>query len=465
MPYLLHLETNTAVIIQNVVNETAQFANGVLLEILNSSVSIILILSLTFILVMTSPIASLIICILIFISFFILYRYKTTVRELGRSGSKAQTNIIKIINHSLGGLKETKIFGCENYFKDELDVYVKSYAETTSKLMTINMIPRFTLEVIMISFIVGLASVYILLEYDPSELITTLSVFSVVSIKLLPSVNQLINGINRIRSSSHSIDAIYHVLRKNNLAKSDNSINDEQQIVFNDKIILKQVYFEYPNSSYPALDNISIEIKKGQSVAVIGKSGAGKTTLIDIILGLLKPQQGDVEVDHVSIFNNINSWQKLIAYIPQSIFLLDDTIERNIAFGVRDDVIDLDKLNMAIKASQLSELIKELPLGVKTQIGERGARLSGGQRQRIGIARALYHEREVFIFDEATSALDKQTETLVSQSIRSLCGHKTVILIAHRLSTIQHCDCFYTIDKGKIIKSEVVTETARKQID
>ncbi len=212
-----------------------------------------------------------------------------------------------------------------------------------------------------------------------------------------------------------------------------------------------------------AVENVSLKIKKGQSIALIGKSGSGKTTLVDIILGLLEPNQGDILVDGKSVYNNLRSWQNMIGYIPQSIFLIDDTVERNIAFGVPDSAIDPAKINKALQAAQLEELITQLPQGIQTEVGERGVRLSGGQRQRIGIARALYHEREILVLDEATSALDNETEKLVSEAIKSLAGTKTLIIIAHRLSTVEHCDRVYLMDKGHVIKSgsyqEVVVET------
>ncbi|MFM6898570.1 MAG: ATP-binding cassette domain-containing protein, partial [Microcystis panniformis] len=205
--------------------------------------------------------------------------------------------------------------------------------------------------------------------------------------------------------------------------------------------------------SEPALNNISLSLKKGESIALIGKSGAGKTTLVDVILGFLIPESGDIQVDGVSIYQDIRSWQNLIGYIPQSIFLTDDTIERNIAFGVPDSLIDKERLQQAISSAQLTELVEQLPNGIKTEVGERGVRLSGGQRQRVGIARALYHEREILVLDEATSALDNETEKLVSQSIQALSGMKTLIVIAHRLTTVEYCDRVYLMDRGIITKS------------
>lgn len=223
--------------------------------------------------------------------------------------------------------------------------------------------------------------------------------------------------------------------------------------MFENQIDLVKLIYRYPNTTELAIKGISLTIKKGESIGLIGKSGAGKTTLVDIILGLLTPEDGQIKVDGIDITENLRTWQNLIGYIPQSIFLIDDTIERNIAFGVPDEQIDSERLMSAIQAAQLVDVINNLPNKIKTMVGERGVRLSGGQRQRVGIARALYHEREILVLDEATAALDNETENLVTEAISSLGGTKTLIIIAHRLSTVERCDRIYMLEDGRIVKS------------
>ena len=225
------------------------------------------------------------------------------------------------------------------------------------------------------------------------------------------------------------------------------------KLIFGHEIVLDDVSYQYPETASHSIKDVSLTIKKGESIAFVGKSGAGKTTLVDVILGLLTPQKGDIRVDNLSIYKNLEGWQRIIGYIPQSIFLIDDTIERNIAFGVPDELIDKQRIYEAIRSAHLEEVVQKLPEGIKTKVGERGVLLSGGQRQRIGIARALYHECEILVLDEATAALDNETERLVTEAIKSLGGNKTVITIAHRLSTIEHCDCIYQLEQGKIIKT------------
>lgn len=220
-----------------------------------------------------------------------------------------------------------------------------------------------------------------------------------------------------------------------------------------DRVVIDRLTYRYPGAESNALTNLSLTLRKGESIALIGKSGAGKTTLVDVLLGLLIPQSGDIKVDGLSIYGGLRSWQDLIGYIPQTIFLTDDTIERNIAFGVPDDQIDPERIAKAVHSAQLSDLVAQLPDGLQTMVGERGTMLSGGQRQRIGIARALYHEREILVLDEATSALDNETESLISEALRELSGQKTMIIIAHRLTTVEHCDRIYDMRKGQIVRS------------
>jgi ATP-binding cassette, subfamily B, bacterial PglK len=301
----------------------------------------------------------------------------------------------------------------------------------------------------------------------PQELTAVLSIFAVASIRMFPATSALLSGIITVRTSKYIVDKIYLDLKEvEGKEKSDRKFSDvsspgknnrapqldRKPMAFLTEVVLSQISYSYPEATKPSVQNICLTLKRGQAIALIGKSGAGKTTLVDVILGLLRPQAGDLTVDGVSVYDDLRQWQNLIGYIPQSIFLMDDTLERNIAFGVPDEQIDTARLLKAIEAAQLSQLVDELADGINTQLGERGVRLSGGQRQRIGIARALYHEREILVLDEATAALDNETERLVNDSIKALSGQKTLIIIAHRLTTVKHCDRIYLMEQGKISK-------------
>jgi ABC-type multidrug transport system fused ATPase/permease subunit len=275
-----------------------------------------------------------------------------------------------------------------------------------------------------------------------------------------------------MRSNTHALDKLYYEFKEledlndaderwllrttdtsNSRIKNTNLSKKGIDFSFDNEIRIENLTFQYLNAKDNALDGISLTINKGESIGLIGKSGSGKTTLVDVILGLYMPQVGDIKVDGTSVYRDLRTWQNMLGYVPQSIFLIDDTLERNIAFGVPDALIDQDRLEKAIAMAQLEEVVSNLPEGIKTVVGERGVLLSGGQRQRVGIARVLYHEREILVFDEATSALDSETELLVTEATKALSGQKTIIIIAHRLSTIEHCDRIYQLDRGKVIKS------------
>jgi ATP-binding cassette subfamily C protein len=302
---------------------------------------------------------------------------------------------------------------------------------------------------------------------DPETIVPTIALFGAAVMKLKPSIFTMIDQVNSIRFNQHSIDEIWIDLnRLENLSTKRQSSQrvypsgspeehgKESSVLHVEHTIdLKNVTFIYPDSSLPAVRDISLSIQKNSAVAFVGESGAGKTTIVDVILGLLEPQSGTIEVDGHNVYNCTEQWQRNIGYIPQEIYLLDDTIRRNICFGIPDDQIDEESLQTAIETAQLREMINQLEKGDRTRVGERGIRLSGGQRQRIGIARALYHNPQVLVMDEATSALDNITEKYVINAIERLKGEKTIIMIAHRLTTVENCDTIHLMKDAHIIAS------------
>jgi ABC-type multidrug transport system fused ATPase/permease subunit len=403
------------------------------------------------------------------------YTLKSKIRTWGKRVSNADESIIRTINHSLGGIKETKVIGCFSFFEKELSYHAQEYVNAGTLLYSTQILPRILVECLLIFFLVGSTSILILVGNSIDNFIPVLSIFALSSIRLLPAISNSAKAVNKLRSMSHVVERLnYDIKSIENLKASEKLINRSFQgkgkSHFNNQtigdrsnneqgyIILQGITYQYPGTTSASICDISLSIDQGRSIALIGQSGAGKTTLVDTILGLLIPQSGDIKINNYSIYEDLRAWQNKIGYIPQSIFLTADTIERNIAFGVPDHLIDQQRLTKAIEAAQLKEVVENLPEGIQTPVGERGVRLSGGQRQRIGIARALYHEREILVLDEATSALDNETESLVTESIQSLSGTKTMIVIAHRLSTIKHCDRIYVMDKGKIIKSGTYQE-------
>lgn len=470
LPYEFFLSRNTASLIKNVILETSNFSFLCLLPLLEATANLTITIALLLLLAKTSPwllISTLGVLVPISLLFNTLGK---KFRNWGVIVSESQREIVRTINHSLGGFKETRVFGCEQYFEKQIEDQAKAHARATSMFQTFQMLPRIAIEAVLVIFLVLFVSISLASsENGIQELTAVLGVFAVAGMRMIPSSSMVLQSLASLRNGTHTLDVLFHDLKeiesyvgqnakKISLIKGSEEVGDignvkNNTLNFNSEVQLRQVTYSYPSVDKPALDNLSITIKKGQSIAFIGKSGAGKTTLVDLILGLLVPNSGDVRVDDVSVYNDIRAWQNLVGYIPQTIFLMDDTIERNIAFGVPDEVIDHTKLQRAIEVAQLGEFIDALPESIGTVVGERGVRLSGGQRQRIGIARALYHEREILVLDEATSALDTETERLVSESISALAGTKTLIIIAHRLSTIEKCDYVYMLQSGRIANS------------
>lgn len=471
--YTFHLQRNTALLIQTLVIETECFSSRVLIPLLISISNVAVLSFLLLLLAWTSLIGTTVILGIIIITFTITNQFKGKMSLWGREASNAQGEMIRVINHSLGGLKETRVIGCESYFKNQIGIQAKIYAHTMGSVLVFGNLPRILIEAFLITFLVGFTSIFLTFSQNPQSLISVLSIFAIASIRMLPAASAIVGAYTTLRTNKYVVDKLYFDLKEveKNTAKTENlsatfnlnssqshKVNRNQIMSFVNKVVMDKVTYRYPKNKNTSLQDVSLVIKKGQSIALIGKSGAGKTTLVDVILGLLEAESGDIKVDDLSIYEDLRSWQNLIGYIPQTIFLMDDTLERNIAFGVPDDQIDSHKLKNAIEAAQLSQLVDELPEGIKTVMGERGVRLSGGQRQRVGIARALYHEREILVLDEATAALDNETERLVNDSIKSLSGTKTLIIIAHRLSTVEHCDRIYLMEKGSIVKSGTYQE-------
>lgn len=468
--YSYFIGKNSANLLKNITSETQSFCYSILLSLLYGVSNLIVLVFLLLLMLATDSLLLLATLAALAPIFLLVYAMRNRLRTWGKTVSESMQNIIKTLNHGLGGFKETRVIGCASYFEAQMADYTHQYARAASLTASFNMLPRILIEgalVILILLFIAISQLFLTRSAD--SIIASLSVFAVASIRLLPAASQVMSTLSGLQSTRHVADILYADLKEaeEQLAKYKPRLDHDMgiessylglNIKFKDQISLGNILHRYPEANEPAINNISLNIKKGESIAFIGKSGAGKTTLVDIILGLIAPREGDITVDGVSIYDNLRIWQNIVGYIPQSIFLLDDTIERNIAFGVPDNMIDPEKLEKSISAAQLKELVVQLPKGIHTRVGERGTMLSGGQRQRIGIARALYHEREVLVLDEATSALDSETEQKVMEAIYSLMGKKTIIVIAHRLSTVKDCNKIYLLENGQITKSGTFQE-------
>ncbi len=461
-PYTFHLTRNSAALINNAVGETQGFCTGILMSLLTLISNAFIVFALVILLMKTDLMATVLVSTVLMIAFLLFNRLKGKLYQWGVNASNANIDTIKTISHGLGGIKETRIIGCEHYFLTQLELHTTFYAANVSAATSFNNLPRFMIEALLMTFLVVFTSLFVLTQQNPEQLVSVLGIFALASIRLLPAASSLFTSLGTIRGGTISLDRLYFDLKQleqssKNLKElslfSDSTDTFRNTFSFKDKITLDKISYQYPNAPKKSLKDVSLILKKGESIGLIGKSGAGKTTLVDVILGLLVPQDGDILVDGISVYNNLRHWQNMLGYVPQSIFLIDDTLERNIAFGVPDELIDRDRVWKAVKTAQISDLVNQLPNGLQTEVGERGVLLSGGQRQRVGIARAIYHEREILIFDEATAALDNETEGFVTEAIKALSGIKTMIIIAHRLSTIEHCDRIYEMQGGQVVRS------------
>lgn len=387
-------------------------------------------------------------------AFFFMGHYKNILIDLGNQRRLYSYKKTKSMQEGFGGIKEIKVANRERYFAGRFEDANNKNAEANRKNVFLNAIPKPVMEVLCISGLMTVICIKIYSGVDSKEFISVLGVFAVAAFRLLPSVNKLSGYIGNIMHNGVVIDEIYDKVVEMQKQKRLEE-KDYTRAYFEDKISVENVSFRYPETEYNVLENVRLEILKNQSAAFIGPSGAGKTTMADIILGLLKPTEGKILVDGNDIFGNINGWREILAYIPQNIYMLDDTIRNNISFGMEEDLWNDERVWEALEEAQLKEFVKELPEGLDTMIGEAGIKISGGQRQRIGIARALFRRPKVLILDEATSALDNDTETAVMESIEKLQGKLTMIIIAHRLTTIKNCDVIYEIrDKKANIKGK-----------
>ena len=453
-PYSFFLVHNTSDLIRGVSSDTSQLYEVVIncLMVVSSGLTA---LEIIIYLAITNLWMTITIALLLGISgSAIIFGLQKKFRRNGRENQKLSAYLIKNLQQSFEGIKEIKLLNNEKFFVKEYDKNYKKQADIGVTNSFLNLIPKYLIEFVCIGGILGFLAYNVMYNPNYSSLMPQLSVFCVAAYKLLPSVNALSGYVGTIIFHRASIDLVYSdVKAASHFIESyedNNSSNEEFE--FKENIALNDIVFSYEDSDRNVLDNTNFVINKGQSVAFVGPSGGGKTTTADIILSLLKPKEGQVLVDGNDIRSNIWGWRHKLGYIPQFIYLTDDTIRNNIAFGVDEDKIDDDEVWRAIKEAQLYEFVKSLPKGLDTMVGERGARISGGQRQRIGIARALYRNPEVLVFDEATSALDNETEREVMEAVNSLQGTKTMIMIAHRLTTVEKCDVIYKIENGKAIK-------------
>ena len=459
--YVFHLANNSSRLIKNIQVETMQFLELVR-AVMTLLVEVTIIVGITTLLIYSEPFGALII-----ISFFVISTslfQRSSKGKLVTWGSKRQfyeVNMMKNLMEGLNGIKDVKVLNKEKYF---IDYYVKNnleYHELNMKYHSVKQYPRVFLELLSVSGLMGLVFLMILRGRPPAVIMPIIGVFAASAFRLMPSFNKIIVSVQTFRFSQPIIDVLFEEI-KNSREQEQPRKNGLNNIEFKNVISIENLDFQYPSSSEKTLSDFNLVIKKGQSIGILGPSGSGKSTFVNIFLGLLHPQNGAIKVDDLNISNDFKGWRSIIGYVPQSIYLIDDTILSNIAFGVPPDEVNLDRINEVIKLAQLTSFIEQLPEGLNTNVGERGVKMSGGQLQRIGIARALYNNPTILVLDESTSALDNYTESEIMKSVDLLLSDSlTVIIIAHRLTTLVKCDVVYRLEKDK--KLEIVASSELKQ--
>ena len=451
--YLFHVDHNVAELIRNTSSDVNGFFTVLqnIIQLVTEACTCIFLV--VFLMIQDIATTVVIIVLMTFFLCVVMGIFKKKLTAMGQRNRELSAATNKWMLQAYQGIKDIKVSNKEDYFLDNYDENYKKQVVVNRKQAVLSIAPRPVMETICICGLLGFMAIRIFMGTDMDSFVPIISVFAVAAIRMLPSFNRISGCVGTIMYNKPSLEAVYKDLKdiEQLRQKLETDNNDTKEIVLNDSVQLKDVSFTYPaRPDRTIINSISLEIPKNKSVALVGPSGSGKTTLADVILGVLEPQSGHIYADDVDVYDHLHAWHKIVGYIPQTIYLIDDTIRANIAFGVAPEEIDDEEIWRALREAQLEDFVKDQPEGLDTNIGSMGVKLSGGQRQRVGIARALYRNPQILILDEATSALDTETETAVMEAIDSLAGTKTMIIIAHRLTTIRNCDLIYEVRDGKV---------------
>ena len=450
--YLALIDHNVSELLRSLSTDV-DLCFALILALLNILCESFTALALAIYLMVQSPqtMLSLLAIMAVFILIF-TYFYRRRLAACGRRFRERYAAKEKWLLQTFHGVKEIKVMGRENFFFRNFTAANYAYADADREQNLNQMLTRPMIEIACIGGLLSIIAVQIAGGAPVQNYISVLSVFAMAAMRLLPSFNRIMSNASSVMASLPGLDALCEDMRRARSMRSTTPAQNGPPVTLDRAIRVEGVTFTYPRQDAPVFRDVEVEIPKNKSVALIGPSGAGKTTLADIILGLIPPQQGHVLVDGADIYRNIASWHSLVSYIPQNIYLIDDTIRANVTFGMEEREVSDDRVWQALASAQLDGFVRSLEQGLDTRVGDQGVKLSGGQRQRIGIARALYHSPELLVLDEATSALDSETETAVMDAINSLQGSKTLIIIAHRLTTIRNCDIVYEVKDGHVAR-------------
>lgn len=467
-PYIWFLERNSSDISKNVLNEVMRLVTSVLIPALKLLANIILAVAIILFLIYVDPVIAVASAVIIGGGYALVYiSARGALTRFGEEMMEVNSLRFRLTQEATGGFKEVKLMGMEGKYVDRFSRPSRRLATISAIVQLIRELPRFALEAL--TFGVLLGAVLLLLVRNDGNLalaIPTLGTFAISVMRLLPAIQQIYNGLASIRNGKPVLDRIYDDLNdaRSQKIERSNASPLKNQLPIKKLLEIRNAYFAYPKSETTSLNDMSLVIPAHSTVGIVGGTGAGKTTLVDAILGLLQLESGEILVDGTKIDrDNIQAWRNSLGYVPQSIYLTDNTIAENIAFGVEPDAIDLAAVERAAKTAALHEfVVKELPQGYQTVVGERGVRLSGGQRQRIGIARALYYDPDLLLLDEATSALDNLTERAVMDAVNNIGHDKLVIMVAHRLSTVKNCDIIFLMEGGRLAASGTFDELVKE---
>ncbi len=468
-PYVFHLERNSAELQRNLNTNIPTMLTFVVAQsfILISDVLVVTLLSAF--LIVVSPVASLV-AMTVFsgVGFVYIRVIQRRTQELGRQEQRSFAEMVKWVNQGLGALKEVRVRGIEGFFLARYAEHCGGFVRARRTLQTATEIPRLLLETLAVTGVVVVTLVALARGQSTQTLLPLIGLFAAASFRLLPAVTRIIRSLYQIKHFRPSFDSVVADLGTIGTIPDDvlkRRARTQRRLKMSQRIELRNVAFTYARSPEPVLRGVSLRIAHGQCVGLVGPSGAGKTTVADLILGLFPPTSGEILADGQDISEDLPGWRANFGYIPQTIYLTDDTIRRNVAFGVPDEDIDDEAVRRALADAQLTEFVDELPGGLDHIVGETGERLSGGQRQRIGIARALYHDPPILVMDEATSALDTRTEREITETTVRLAGSRTVIVIAHRLSTVERCDRLFFLKDGLLAAEGTYQELASSSPD
>lgn len=467
-PYEFHLGRNTAELLRNVNSETKSIITGIINPILSLSLNAMMTIGIVGVLIYATPWSALVAVVVVGGGGWLFLRtVRDRMKRYGKAARTERKKSIQAVNQGLGGFMDARVLGVESTLIEDFHESIARFARYNRFKQFVGSLSNPLLEFIAVAGLMLVVLAMVVTGTNLQSMVPMLGLFGAAIVRLRGSVGAITSQASQLGYNMASVDAVVDDLNllqdmtEKRLLPEAQSPEAQQTsrsgaeakhtLPLQDSLRLEQVSYTYPNAEQPALRDINLRIEPGESVGLVGATGSGKTTLVNVLLGLLAPQEGRILADGVNIHSDVRAWQNHLGYIPQNIFLLDDSIRQNVAFGVSDEDIDDDRVWNALYAAQIGDFVMdELPDGIDTFVGERGARLSGGQRQRVGLARAIYHNPDILVMDEATSALDNETESLVMEALDNLKDDRTFIMIAHRLSTVKSCDQLFYLDHGRI---------------